>query len=187
MKAPHPVRTIILLLSLLLCQQAIAIRSMCTWKELLDSSDFIVLAEAVQVNEYIGADPTITFFVLRTFKGDPPHTLIFPCDKLSEYMRHFGSWDCNSRFVLFCKKEGNSYSLFKERFMQKEEHRKRVPRLPSVLMGQKDHPLPPITRLSYHLRELPPELEELVSREGKYSRYLNWDDLINWLENYYGD
>jgi len=178
MKQRH---SIIFLIFALLCVQAFAIRQFTTWKELQDSSDFIVWAKATKIEETGECKYRITFTLKRVYKGTPPEVLSFDWEDSPRHtleQHRFSALDLSSQYILFGKDEGSNYSLFEERYMQKRKG----------FMGMQDFLYDHVS--IFYIRSLPPELEEKIVEKSngnpqKPARFLKWDDIKGWLEQEY--
>ena len=163
--------------------QAFALRTFTTWQELQDSSDFIVWAKVIKIEEIGENKYRTTLSVLRAYKGNPPAVLSFEWNGDTPTtlppMQRFEPNEISDYYLLFAKKNEEGYQMFPERFMKKRDTRKwgrmkTARRYPEVSL--------------FYIKDLPDELEKKVAHPsiGNSShRMLYWDDVKAWLDQTY--
>ncbi|MDF7800786.1 hypothetical protein P4C99_15030 [Pontiellaceae bacterium B1224] len=167
----------------LLCSSSFAETE--TWKDLVTSSDFIVIARAVKIEEVSENQYRTTFSVKKNYKGTPPETISIDWEKESEKKSpaeevmdvlnyKFSIEDLSCDFILIAKQTDAGLVLSSERFLRK--------RKPQRHFGDNHIQI-------RQFGTLPPELEiKVISKRitDDYTvEFILWDDIKSWFDSKY--
>ena len=180
---------LIAIFSINLCVQGTYVVQRATWKEFIESSDFIVYARPTKIEEIGDKKYKTTFTIERIYTGSAPKELSFEwvySDWHITYEHYFSMNDLSDHYLLFMQNEGDTYSLFEERFILK---RKEVDGWRGLYGNY-------VCLDFFDLKSFPPELAEKIVDKVKVvddkfpttndsSRYIKWDDIKAWLDSKY--